>query len=138
MSGPSRPRQVGDYRYPDRSSSFNPRQLAYIESVHAFLDESDLRKVRAFEVFRPNIHFETVTAVEIPGLRSDPHSAVVYIKRFGTGPYIELANQFLDRLFDETVVLEIWKFVMRPYRITLPNGDQYYPFTVGVDPAIWR
>lgn len=138
MSGPSRPPRVVRYRYPERSPVFSPQQLAYIESIQSFMDEADLREVRAFESFTLNLDLETLVAVEIPGLRPSPNDAVVYVRRFGADPYMQMAHRFLDLVLDGSLGREVRKHVMRPFRVTLPNGDRYYPFTVGVDPAAWR
>ena len=104
--------------------------LLIVMPVQTLICASDDRSVyvaqiesseRAFDVFTLNLDFQTVTSVEIPGLRSSPVNAVVYVKRFGTGSYIEMADLFLDRVLDGCFAREVRKFVMRPYRITLPT-----------------
>jgi hypothetical protein len=138
VSGASRPPRLVHYRYPERSPAFSPEQLAYIESIHAFLDEVQLREVRAFEDFTLNLDFESLIAREIPGLRSSAKGVTVYIKRFGTEPYLDMAHRVLDLVLDASMGREVRQYVMRPFRVTLPSGDRYYPFTVGADPAFWR
>ena len=130
--------RIVDYRYPDRATEFSPQQLDYIESTHAFMDERQLDKIRRFEHFRLNQDLGCLTAREIPGLRPSPDNAVVYVRRFGSARYVDMADLFLDLVLDDSWGREIRACIMRPYRITLPTGDRYYPFVIGVDPASWR
>ena len=125
------------------SPQFSREDIGYIESIKGFLSEEGQKKCRDVEWFTLNINTGVISCGDIPGLRGDRNfwgSIIgnIYVKRFSSQSYETMMDKFLAPILQDIPFEGRDACVMHPFRVALPNGDKFYPYSVGGDLRAWR
>ena len=128
---------------PDAPASvFTREQIDYVNSIAEYLSPSQVEGVRRLEHLIFNRNVNACAWFFVPGLRGDTNfdgtdEGIVYVKRFSSARYAKMMDLFLDHEPSD-FPKEGSGGNMPGYRVTLPNGDRFYPIAFFGDLVAWR
>lgn len=117
---------------------FTPDLIRYIESRQNGLSARDMAKLEGIEWFVYNKYFNVMLTFDVPGIRESDVEKAAYIKRFSDEPYLALIKRFMNYVPSDFPEDQIGRFNQPSYRLTLANGDQFYPINYNGNFAAWR
>ena len=127
-----------EYDRQNPSPHFTLRQIQYIESLPNGLSDRDLVKLEEVEWFILNRNIGYLTSSAVPGLRIHPGIEVRYVKRFSANAYWDMINGFLAYVPSDFPRDQIGRCNLPGYRLTSPDGAQFYPIEFNGDLPAWR
>ena len=120
------------------SSHFSSEWVRYIESRQIGLSERDHQRLDQIEFFILNLNHGGLISCAIPGLREVPSIEVRYVKRFSTIGYWRMINEFFEYIPPDFPQDQVGRCNMPAFRLTLPDGAQFYPVQYNGDFLAWR
>ncbi len=127
-----------EYDRRNPSPHFTPEQIKYINSLPNELSDRDRAKLDEIEYFILNRNHGHLLSVAIPGLRVHPAIEVRYVKRFNAEPYWKMINEFLKHVPTDFPRDQVGRCNLPAFRLTLPDGAQFYPIEFNGDLPAWR
>jgi hypothetical protein len=126
------------YDYLNPSHFFTQDEIKVIESIRDYFSEEDLEVIRNIESSIFNKNTGLVNNSFIPGLRQDPPRGYLYVRRFSKDKFGKMMDLFLDYVPSDFPVEDRYRCNMPGFRVTVPNGDRYYPFAFHGNLEQWR
>ena len=112
--------------------------IRYVASAQAGLSPGEIDWLNEFEYFIFNTFNGCWTEHAVPGLREESGVEVRYVRRYNSDDYRSMMNEFLDHI-PSGLPSDLTEYGHMPvFRLTLPNGDKFYPICYHNDLAGWR
>lgn len=125
------------YNYDRLLPPFTAENTAAVESIKEFLSDSELDRARRLESVYFSPIFQTIVGTFIPGLRRYDTSFCLYLLRFNDMRYEDLVAEFLDAVYTGCPKEDLGGGHWGWFRVTIPNGDRYYPFDFHGNLQVW-
>ena len=112
--------------------------LRYVNSIQSGFSKQELDWLNEYEFFIFNTFDGYWTERAIPGIRTEKFIETQYVMRFSNLDYRSMMNEFLKYIpagFPEDLTDHCF---MPNYRLTLANGNKFYPICYNNDLAGWR
>lgn len=112
--------------------------LRYVRSVQSGFSKQELDWLNEYEFFIFNTFDGYWTERAVPGLRAKKDIETHYVRRYSSADYRSMMNEFLEYIpsgFPKNLTNYCY---MPNYRLTLTNGDKFYPICCRNDLAGWR
>ena len=124
------------YDYSNPSPLFTYEQVQRIESIRKDFNEEDLTRIRKIEKWILNTNTGWLNSPAITGLRPKSTNGHRYLKRFSADRYADMIDTFLDQVHYGVPATSL-PCHMPGLRVTLPNGDKFYPILFHDDLEKW-
>ena len=125
----------------DRSSpseKIPKRFVDYAESIQDGFSDAELAWLHDYEYFIFNTYLNGFITNAIPGLRPQKGVETQYVKRYGSGTYKNMMDQFLNHRPSSFPIEQVGMCNMPGCRMTLADGGKFYPVNYHGDIAEWR
>ena len=127
-----------EYDRDNPSPKLSEAFLSYVRSIQTGLSQSELDWLNEFEYFIFNTFNGSWTEHAVPGLRPKRLSEFQYVRRYNSDDYRSMMNEFLDHI-PSGLPSDLTEYGHMPvFRLTLPNGDKFYPIRYHNNIAGWR
>lgn len=125
------------YDYDDPGPPFTPDEIAAIDSIKAFLSESELAQARRLETVYYNPVFKSAGGTPIPGLRQHAALSHLYVCRYNDQFYGVLLEGFLAKVYEGCSEAELGGVNWPWFRVTTPDGNRHYPLHFNGNLQAW-
>ena len=124
------------YDYTNPSPAFTEKDVSYIEMPSEYLGDEDLARVRGIEDWVLNTNTGWLNSPAIPGLRPRSTNGHRYVRRYSDDSYERMMDTFLEHIEPKFLPRGL-PCNMPGFRVTVPNGDRYYPIMFHDDLEKW-
>lgn len=125
------------YDYGDLTPPFTRENTRAVDSIRNFLSEDELIQARKLEIVYYSPIHQTVGGVVIPGIRTYNTSFCLYLKKYEEILTHDLLEKFIDAVCEGHPDLNPDTIHRDWFRVTVPNGDRYYPLQFHGDLDAW-
>ena len=127
-----------EYDRESPSPLFSAEMIAWINSIQDGFSTAELAWLHENEYFILNTIVGDLIGHVVPGLRPQPSTETEYVRRYNSADCKAMMDEFLSYV-PPGLTKEFLDYCNRPrYRVTMANGDRFYPVEYHNDLAAWR